>query len=123
MRTPKPEETLARDTIGLDLTAAGDRAGRHVVGPPASRERAGGDGRRFGAEVRDAMDRRTEHLAGEGLVRRQGQRVNFARDLIDTLRKRELNDAAGKIAVETRLVHRPRRKVRPSREFTGSGSS
>jgi hypothetical protein len=61
----------------------------------------------FGAEVRDAMDRRTEHLAGEGLVRRQGQRVTFARDLIDTLRKRELNDAAGKIAVETRLVHRP----------------
>ena len=64
----------------------------------------------FGAEVRDAMDRRTEHLAGEGLVRRQGQRVNFARDLIDTLRKRELNDAAGKIAVETRLVHRPSAK-------------
>ena len=65
----------------------------------------------FGAEVRDAMDLRIQHLAGEGLVRRQGQRVNFARDLIDTLRKRELNDAAGKIAVETRLVHRPSAKV------------
>ena len=61
----------------------------------------------FGAEVRDAMDRRLEHLAGEGLARRQGQRVIFSRDLLDTLRRRELNDAAGKIATETRLVYRP----------------
>jgi len=61
----------------------------------------------FGAEVRDAMDRRLEHLAGEGLARRQGQRVIFSRDLLDTLRRRELNDAAGKIAAETRLVYRP----------------
>ena len=61
----------------------------------------------FGAEVRDAMDRRVEHLAGEGLARRQGQRTIFARDLLDTLRKRELNHAAGKIATETGLVHRP----------------
>ena len=55
----------------------------------------------FGAEVRDAMDRRVEHLAGEGLARRQGQRVIFARDLLNTLRSRELNAAAGKIAAET----------------------
>ena len=61
----------------------------------------------FGAEVRDAMDLRIQHLAGEGLVRRQGQRIIFARDLIDTLRKRELSDAAGKIAAETGLVCRP----------------
>jgi type IV secretory pathway VirD2 relaxase len=61
----------------------------------------------FGAEVRDAMDRRLEHLAGEGLARRQGQRVIFSRDLLDTLRRRELNDAAGKIAIETGLVCRP----------------
>ena len=39
----------------------------------------------FGAEVRDAMDRRIDHLVGEGLARRQGQRVIFARDLLDTL--------------------------------------
>lgn len=61
----------------------------------------------FGAEVRDAMDRRLEHLTGEGLVRRQGQRVIFARDLLATLRRRELNDVAGKIANETGLAHRP----------------
>ncbi len=52
----------------------------------------------FGTEVRDAMDRRVEHLTGEGLARRQAQRVIFARDLLETLRKRELNNAAGKIA-------------------------
>jgi type IV secretory pathway VirD2 relaxase len=52
----------------------------------------------FGSEVRDAMDRRAEHLAGEGFARRQGQRVLFARNLLDTLRSRELSDAAGKIA-------------------------
>jgi type IV secretory pathway VirD2 relaxase len=61
----------------------------------------------FGAQMRDAMDRRLEHLAGEGFARRQGQRVIFSRDLLDTLRRRELSDAAGKIAAETGLVFRP----------------
>ena len=61
----------------------------------------------FGAEVRDAMDRRLEHLTGEGLVRRQGQRIIFARDFLGTLRRRELDSAAGKIAAKTRLVFRP----------------
>ena len=66
-----------------------------------------GTGGGFGVEVRDAMHRRVEHLAGEGLARRQGLRVIFARDLIDTLRRRELIDAAGKIAADSRLVYRP----------------
>ena len=76
----------------------------------------------FGSEVRDAMDRRVEHLAGEGLARRQGQRVIFARNLLDTLRRRELSEAAGKIAAETGLVYRPRRKANLSRASTASGS-
>jgi type IV secretory pathway VirD2 relaxase len=61
----------------------------------------------FGAEVRDAMEARLEHLAGGGLVRRQGQRVLFARDLLETLRGRELDSAAAKIAAETNLGYRP----------------
>jgi hypothetical protein len=61
----------------------------------------------FGAEVREAMDRRLEHLAEEGLVRRQGQRVIFARDVLDTLRRRDLNGAAHKIATETGLPYPP----------------
>ena len=61
----------------------------------------------FGAEVRDAMDRRIDHLAAEGLARRQGQRVVFARDLINTLRRRELDAAAARLSTETGLTHRP----------------
>jgi hypothetical protein len=52
------------------------------------------------------MDRRIEHLAGEGLAQRRGQRVIFARNLLDTLRSRELSEAAEKIAAETGLVFR-----------------
>ena len=61
----------------------------------------------FGAEVREAMDRRVDHLVEEGLARRQGQRVVFARDLINTLRRRELDEAASKLSAETGLAHRP----------------
>ena len=61
----------------------------------------GGSG--FGAEVRDTMDRRVDHLIEEGLARRQGQRVIFARDLLNTLRRRELDDAVAKLSTETRL--------------------
>ncbi len=61
----------------------------------------------FGAEVRDAMAQRVEHLASEGLARRQGQRVVFARDLLDTLRRRELESAASKLSSETGLRHQP----------------
>ncbi len=44
----------------------------------------------FGRDVREAMNARAEHLVAEGLARRQGQRFIFARDLLDTLRAREL---------------------------------
>jgi type IV secretory pathway VirD2 relaxase len=65
----------------------------------------GGGG--FGAEVRTAMDRRVEHLVAEGFARRQGQRVIFARELIDTLRRRELNAAATKISAGSGLAYHP----------------
>jgi type IV secretory pathway VirD2 relaxase len=61
----------------------------------------------FGAEVRDALVRRAEHLAGEGLARRQGERVVFARDLLETLRRREVGDVAARLAAETGLAYRP----------------
>ena len=61
----------------------------------------------FGAEVREAMDRRIDHLVEQGLARRQGQRVAFARDLLNTLRRRELDEAAAKLSAETGLTHRP----------------
>jgi hypothetical protein len=66
-------------------------------------ETAGG----FGTEVRDAMAARSEHLATEGLARRQGQRFIFAKDLLDELRSRELDDAAKHIADRSRLRYAP----------------
>ena len=61
----------------------------------------------FGVEVREAMQRRVDHLAGEGLARRQGQRVIFARDLLSTLRRRELDAATSRLTTETGLAHHP----------------
>jgi type IV secretory pathway VirD2 relaxase len=61
----------------------------------------------FGAEVREAMSARTDHLVKEGLARRQGQYVLFARNLVATLRQRELDAAAAKLATEHGLAHQP----------------
>jgi type IV secretory pathway VirD2 relaxase len=61
----------------------------------------------FGAEVRAAMEARVDHLAEEGLARRQGQRVVFARDLLATLRRRELEETASKLSAETGLNYQP----------------
>ncbi len=63
--------------------------------------------RGFGREVRAAMDRRADHLIAEGLAQRQGQRIVFARDLLSTLRRRELEEAAAKLSLDTGLAHRP----------------
>lgn len=64
-------------------------------------------GGRFGAEVREAMDRRLDHLVEEGLAPRQRQRTALARDLLDTLKRRELAEAAAQLTDETGLAHRP----------------
>jgi type IV secretory pathway VirD2 relaxase len=64
-----------------------------------------GDG--FGGEVRAALAARADHLVSEGLARRQGQRVVFARDLLDTLREREVRSAAARITAETGKSWRP----------------
>ncbi len=55
----------------------------------------------FGAEVREALDERAEHLIGEGYAERQGGRVVFARRLLNTLRRRELDSLAEKLATAT----------------------
>jgi hypothetical protein len=61
----------------------------------------------FGAEVREAMDRRIDHLAQQGMAERQGQRVVFARDLINTLRRQELDSVTSRLSADTGLAHRP----------------
>jgi len=69
-----------------------------------------------GREVRDAMEARAEHLVAEGLAHRQGQRLIFARDLLDTLRARELDEAATRLASETGL---PRHAVAEGESVAG----
>jgi type IV secretory pathway VirD2 relaxase len=61
----------------------------------------------FGAEVRKAMDQRIGHLIEQNLARRQGQWAIFARDLLSTLRRRELDETTSKLSVDTGLTHRP----------------
>ncbi|QTH22458.1 DUF3363 domain-containing protein [Rhizorhabdus wittichii] len=61
----------------------------------------------FGTEVRAAMEARAEHLADEGLARRQGQRVIFARGLLDTLQRRELDAVAKDLSAGIGLPHTP----------------
>lgn len=60
-----------------------------------------------GAEVRQAMDRRVDLLIDEGLATRQGQKVVFARGLLNTLRQRELDNAAARLSAETGRAHHP----------------
>ncbi len=61
----------------------------------------------FGAEVGQALAKRADHLASEGLARQAGQRAVFARDLLDTLSRREVSAAASRIQAETGLPHQP----------------
>lgn len=55
----------------------------------------------FGAEVRDAMRSRTDFLVDLGLAERQGLRVVLARNLLATLRERELSAVGGDLAQQT----------------------
>ncbi|TAA08946.1 DUF3363 domain-containing protein [Pseudoxanthomonas winnipegensis] len=61
----------------------------------------------FGAEVKDALRQRADFLAEQGLAEHRGQRVILARNLLATLRGRELAKVAQEIATETGLTHRP----------------
>jgi len=84
--------------IDRQITATGatwlDR--QNIARDPAALSEGG-----FGAAVRDAMDRRADHLVGQGFGERHGQRVTFNRGLIDTLRRRELETIGEKLATET----------------------
>ena len=54
----------------------------------------------FGAEVQAAMAARVDHLVEQGLARRQGQQLIYARNLLDRLRRRETEAAGEKLAAE-----------------------
>ncbi|OIQ95022.1 hypothetical protein GALL_229460 [mine drainage metagenome] len=60
----------------------------------------------FGNEVRQALKQRSDFLIEQGLAERRGQRVILARNLLATLRNRDIDAAAKTIASETGLAHR-----------------
>jgi hypothetical protein len=60
----------------------------------------------FGAQVREAMQGRVAFLAEQGLAAHRGQRVVLARNLLGTLRDRELSEAGKVMQEKTGLTHR-----------------
>lgn len=54
----------------------------------------------FGADVQAAMSARADHLVDQGLARKQGQQLIFARNLLDTLRRREIEATGEKLSDE-----------------------
>ncbi len=55
----------------------------------------------FGAEVRDALRRRRDHLVEEGIAQRDGARVRYPRGMVASLRDREVRDIADRISRES----------------------
>lgn len=58
----------------------------------------------FGKVVRQALENRVDHLIQQDLARREGQRVIFARNLIDVLCDREVNLLGARLAEDTGLL-------------------
>jgi len=76
----------------------------------------------LGAEVRDAMDRRVDHLVEQGLAPRQGQSIAFARDLLNTLRQMSSTARSQSCRRKRGLRMSPPRRVNASPASTGSAS-
>jgi type IV secretory pathway VirD2 relaxase len=89
-----------RSDLGLEAQVRATGAtwlDRQLVGRDAAAPSSVG----FGREVRAALDARIDHLEAQGLARRTAGRVIFARDLIQTLRQRELAAASAQVAART----------------------
>ena len=95
-----------RSDLNLEQQVAAEGATwldrRLVAREGAELSRAG-----FGAEVRAALDRRIDILAEQGLARRDGDKVTIGRNLVGTLRSREIDAVGRRLASETGLAHLP----------------
>ncbi|EGG1132252.1 relaxase/mobilization nuclease and DUF3363 domain-containing protein, partial [Escherichia coli] len=60
----------------------------------------------FGGDAKQALQQRADFLEEQGLAQRRGQRVILSRNLLQTLRNRELAQAAQHIAADSGLEHR-----------------
>jgi type IV secretory pathway VirD2 relaxase len=70
----------------------------------------------FGSEVETAKTRRLEYLESEGLAQRRGDSFVLSRNLLGTLRERDLGDAGASLSREHGLPHR---QSRSSGEVSG----
>ena len=61
----------------------------------------------FGAQVHGALRERVDFLVEQGLAERRGPRVVLARNLLSSLRDRELAEVGKVIQQQTGLIHRP----------------
>ena len=61
----------------------------------------------FGAQVRGAMRGRADFLVEEGLAERRGQRMVLSRNLLSTLRERELSAVGKSLQDQTGKAYRP----------------
>lgn len=95
LRSHLPIEQQAR-AIGatwLDRQLVGDSSGLAAQG--------------FGTQVRDAMHSRVDFLIEQGLAERQGRRIVFARNLLATLRDRELAVVGKSLQDQSGHTYRP----------------
>ena len=87
--------------LAAQITAPGATwLDRQLVGT-ASADRTGTG---FGRDVTEALTARTDHLVRDGRAFRDKGRLRIARNLLETLRTRELEAAAARIANETGLT-------------------
>lgn len=70
----------------------------------------------FGSEIEAAKTRRLDYLESEGLAQRRGDRFALSRNLLGTLRERDLADAGAALSREHGLPHR---QSRSSGEVSG----
>jgi type IV secretory pathway VirD2 relaxase len=70
----------------------------------------------FGSEIEAAKVRRLEHLESEGLAQRRGDRFVLSRNLLGTLRERDLAEAGASLSREHNL---PYRQGRPHGDVSG----
>ena len=76
---------------------------RQLVGARPAGLGAGG----FADDVRQALSDRIDHLESQGLARRRGAQVIFARDLLATLKEQELASTISRLEQASGLTHQP----------------
>ncbi len=104
-------QRLAGGSVTLQSHLPIERQARAIGATWVDRQLIGGAAdvadKGFGSELRESLRQRSDFLVEQGLAERRGARVVLARNLLGTLRQRDLDAAARAIASETGLLYRP----------------